>query len=555
MSLVQEHARRAGRRAHAPTLAERLLAALRDHGARAVFGIPGDFALPLFQAIERSGILPLYTLSHEPGIGFAADASARVSGGLGAVAVTYGAGALNLVNAVAGSYAERSPVVVMSAAPSRAQRGGGLLVHHHVRAADTQLRIFREITCDQAVIDDPATAPQAIARVLRTCIDRSLPGYIELPKDLMDAPCAAIDPLPPEHADPDAAAACAEEVLSRVRGARAPVLMVGVEVRRHGIEDRVADLAKRLGIPVVTSFMGRGLLAGPGSPVLGSYLGCAGHNDITNLVENADLHLLLGVIVSDTNFGVSARQIDLRKAIHAFDGQVTIGHHVYPRVPLAALIDAMLARVPARTIAPPHHRVTPCPAALPPDDAPIAPIDIARAVNDQMRAHGPMPVAADVGDCLFTAMDIDHTHLVAPGYYAGMGFGVPAGLGIQASTGRRPLILVGDGAFQMTGWELGNCRRYGWDPIVLVLNNRSWEMLHVLAPGLSCTRLEDWHFADIAASLGGVGRRVATRADLKQALDAALAERGRFQLIDVMLPEGAISATLARFVEALRQNA
>jgi indolepyruvate decarboxylase len=92
-----------------------------------------------------------------------------------------------------------------------------------------------------------------------------------------------------------------------------------------------------------------------------------------------------------------------------------------------------------------------------------------------------------MGDCLFTAMDIEHTALVAPGYYATMGFGVPAGLGLQAATNERPLILVGDGAFQMTGWELGNCRRYGWDPIVLVFNNASWEMLRTFQPESAST--------------------------------------------------------------------
>ena len=64
-----------------------------------------------------------------------------------------------------------------------------------------------------------------------------------------------------------------------------------------------------------------------------------------------------------------------------------------------------------------------------------------------------MPMTADMGDCLFTAMEIENHGLAAPGYYAGMGFGVPAGIGVAAATGRRTLILVGDGAFQMTGWR------------------------------------------------------------------------------------------------------
>ena len=133
----------------------------------------------------------------------------------------------------------------------------------------------------------------------------------------------------------------------------------------------------------------------------------------------------------------------------------------------------------------------------------IAPDDIARGVNDLFDRHGPMPIAADIGDCLFTAMEIAHTDLTAPGYYAGMGYGVPAGIGAQLATGRRALILVGDGAFQMTGWELGNCRRLGIDPVVILFNNTSWEMLRAFQPESAFNDLDDWRFADIA----GLDRR------------------------------------------------
>ena len=101
-----------------PTLGRALLDALRDHGTHELFGIPGDFVLPFFKIIEECHVLPFYTLSHEPAVGFAADAAARFHGGLSAAIVTWGAGAFNLVNATAGAYAERVPVVVISAALS-----------------------------------------------------------------------------------------------------------------------------------------------------------------------------------------------------------------------------------------------------------------------------------------------------------------------------------------------------------------------------------------------------------------------------------------------------
>lgn len=129
----------------------------------------------------------------------------------------------------------------------------------------------------------------------------------------------------------------------------------------------------------------------------------------------------------------------------------------------------------------------------------------AAAVNDLMREHGLHPLASDMGDCLFKAMDMDPTALIAPGCHATMGYGVPAGLGMQAATGRRPLVLVGDGAFQMTGWELGNARRYGWDRIVLVFNNAGWEMRRAFEPGARFNDLERWDVAARAASMGGDG--------------------------------------------------
>jgi indolepyruvate decarboxylase len=534
-------------------LSESLLTALRDHGAGELFGIPGDFALPLFDQIERSRILPLYTMSHEPGVGFAADAAARHRGGLGVAVVTYGAGALNLVNAVAGAYAERVPLVVISGAPAAHEAASGLQLHHQVKTLGSQWRVYREITAAQARLDDAATAPADIARVLAVARRSSLPVYIEVPRDMAAVPCRRVEPLPTPLPDRHAVAACADEVLQRLQAAERPVLMVGVEVRRYGLEAAVAELARRLALPTVTSFMGRGLLAGAGAPLIGTYLGVAGDPALTAQVEGSDGLLLLGVILSDTNFAVSRERIDLRRTVQALDGEVRLGWHVYPEIPLAALVDALLERVPSRhnmrVVPPPAPPIAGCPA----DDADITPRDIACALNDLLQREGARTVVSDIGDCLFTGLDLSPTALLAPGYYATMGYGVPAALGVQAATGERPLVLVGDGAFQMTGWELGNAARHGSDPIVVVFNNGAWEMLRAFQPQSRFNELGCWDFASMAAGLGGDGHRVQTRRELVQALRVAAATRGRFQLIDVRLAPGAISETLQRFVSGVKR--
>ncbi|WMW65555.1 thiamine pyrophosphate-dependent enzyme [Nitratidesulfovibrio liaohensis] len=203
------------------------------------------------------------------------------------------------------------------------------------------------------------------------------------------------------------------------------------------------------------------------------------------------------------------------------------------------------------------------------DEAPVTPDDIAVLLNDFYdgvtvgQGAGtatvaepeplPWPLACDIGDCLFTALSVRPVPMVGPGYYASMGFGVPAGMGLQMTTGQRSLTLVGDGAFQMTGMELGNCARLGIDPVVMVFNNASWEMLRVFQPETSYSAINTLDFAAFADALGGRGHRVTTRRELASAFAAATTERGRFQLIDVRLEKGAISDTLANFVAGVKR--
>src|SRR5208282_5435959 len=189
----------------------------------------------MFDVMARGDILPLFTMSHEPALSYAADAAARVGGGVGVAAVTYGAGALNLINGVAAAYAERSPLVVVSGAPARRRHRSVLGVHHQVRGLDSQFHLFQEITCAQAVLDDPETAPALIARTLKECLQQSLPVYFEIPRDMQLAQCGPVERLPQDPSDPETVAECAAEIAGMVRAAKRPVLMIGVEVRRHGL--------------------------------------------------------------------------------------------------------------------------------------------------------------------------------------------------------------------------------------------------------------------------------------------------------------------------------
>jgi indolepyruvate decarboxylase len=174
-------------------------------------------------------------------------------------------------------------------------------------------------------------------------------------------------------------------------------------------------------------------------------------------------------------------------------------------------------------------------------------------MNAFIDAHPEVPLVADTGDALFASVEIRSNECIAPAYYATMGFAVPAALGLQVSTGRRPLVLVGDGAFHMTGPEISHAGDYGCNPVVVVLNNTSWEMLQAFFPEARYNRTVGWPFAKLAELWGGHGRIAATPGQLADALADAWASPA-FWIIEVPLASGDISPVLGRFVEAFKKK-
>src|SRR5882724_3135852 len=187
---------------------------LHRRGVRHSFGVPGDFALPTFAWLEKSKIENI-TMTHEPGAGFAADAYSRLNG-IGLVAVTYCVGGLNVLNAIAGAYAEKSPVVVVSGAPGREDRKKDPLLHHKVKTFETQRRVYDEVTVASCVLLDEERAAAEIVRCVEACLLHKRPVYIEVPHDMVDREIPTLqvpDPVKAES-DPKTLAAALEETLA-----------------------------------------------------------------------------------------------------------------------------------------------------------------------------------------------------------------------------------------------------------------------------------------------------------------------------------------------------
>ena len=234
-----------------------------------------------------------------------------------------------------------------------------------------------------------------------------------------------------------------------------------------------------------------------------------------------------------------------------------VGYHRYQDTPLERIVAGLLES-PALVSWPPHAPAVPVPMSggTEPRSADSAPMTAARlieAANEFVEAHPEVPLVSDTGDCLFAAVEIQSNDCVAPAYYATMGFAVPAALGLQVSSGRRPLVLVGDGAFQMTGSEIAHAPALGCNPIVVLLNNNRWEMLQAFYPHAGYNETVPWPFARLAELWGGRGVVAGTIGELRAALREAWQAPG-FTLIEVPLAKGDISPVLSRFVKAFKER-
>src|SRR3954470_23112341 len=205
------------------TIGQYLIDRLYALGVRHVFGIPGDYVLTLYKMLEESPI-QIVGMTREDSAGFAADAYARIRG-LGCVAVTYCVGGLSACNSIAGAYAEKSPVVVLSGSPGISERDRNPLLHHKVKGFETQLEVFEKITVASAVLDDPLTAFSEIDRVLSAAVRYKRPVYLEIPRDRLQAkqlaPHRPPTGLPPS--DPEALREALDEACSMLTAAKRPM--------------------------------------------------------------------------------------------------------------------------------------------------------------------------------------------------------------------------------------------------------------------------------------------------------------------------------------------
>jgi len=370
-------------------------------------------------------------------------------------------------------------VVIISGAPGVKEREKNPLLHHKVKEFDTQLKVFKQLTVATTVLNDAEIAFQEIDRVIHAALRYKRPVYIELPRDMVDVPGRAHHRPQDIHeaSDPHTLAAALAEATDMIHQARKPVIIADVEVHRFGLQDELLKLAQKTNIPVAATILGKSVIAESHPTYLGVYEGAMGREPVRRYVESSDCVILLGAFMTDINLGIFTARLDPGRSIYATSEKLSIRYHNYEDVRFKDFMRGLLRARLKRRVLPriPH----PKPAAVFRPRPGMARVTVERLFQrlDSFLGRN-MAVIADVGDALFGAADLhirQRTEFLSPAYYTSMGFAIPASVGAQLANPRlRPLVLVGDGAFQMTGLELATVARYGLNPIVIVLNNSGY---------------------------------------------------------------------------------
>ncbi len=536
------------------TIAAHLARRFRELGVETGFGIVGDFALRMFGALEGEGF-SIRVTTDEQGAGFAADAYARLRG-FGVVATTYSVGGLKVANALANAWAEQVPLLLLSGAPGVAERASDPMLHHRVKSFDTQMTIMSDLTCAQAVLNSRHTAADEIDRVIRQILAQQRPGYIEVPRDMIgvpiDGPDGGIVPELPTL-DTEALREAIEAVMVEFSRARRIAIHAGVMVSRRCLQADLLALAESAAIPVATSSLARGVFPERHDLGLGLYLGALSPSPIVRAVEDSDVLLSLGVLQTDLTLGAFTANIDHHRLILASDTEVTVGYRTYKDVPLWAFLPALAKEVVAQGVSvshdplPGHEEFTPTDADLTVERA----VDAISAHIDSR--HG---LLLDPGEALFSSVDMRLPAWgLASAYYATMGYAVPGALGAGlADPSVRPVVVVGDGAFSMTGLEAAACAFHGVPAIILVLDNSGYGTQRPILDGpfndippLSIERLPEVFGR-------GSGVSVTTERELDDALTQACAS-DELCLIRIRLPQAGRSAALSRLGAALAAKA
>ncbi|WP_112264204.1 alpha-keto acid decarboxylase family protein [Lentzea terrae] len=537
------------------TVGQYLVDRLHQLGLDHLFSIAGDYSIDWLNRYVTPSSIEIIEEVNEVNAGYAADGYARLKG-IGALCVTYSAGALCAVNAVAGAYVEKVPLVLINGTPSIKRtltfEQTGFSSHHFISGRETDRQSFEHITVATVRIDNPDLAPLEIDYALTQCISERRPVYVELLEDMVDLEC---EPprgvLKPARvlSDEVSLEQSVAQICAKLDSAENPLIWVGVEIDRLGLQDKAMSLIRQLNVPFVTELMSKSVLPEDDPHFFGVLDGQASSAAVADLVKRSDFTLALGVWLTDINslgwdpdFDTTAfASMDAVKLGTYFGGQVALEH----------LIDGILEkRLAPKVWSVPEKPVYGAPTTASTDQITYQGFyDFVQQYIDEDTIVGSDSSLNYFGSLL---LDVPgQGAFVAQSSYSSIGYIAAAATGLCLAKGpsRRVMVFSGDGGFQMTAQCLSTQTRFKLNPVIFVIDNgvygvEQWladsTVFHTDKPFYESCVLHPWNYSKLADVFGCRGWKVSTYGELQDAVAGALANSTSPSIIQVVVPDKSI---------------
>ena len=547
------------------TVGDYLLHRLAELGVSEIFGVPGDYNLEFLDHIVAHPAIRWVGNANELNAGYAADGYGRLRG-MSAVVTTFGVGELSAANAIAGSYAEQVPVLHIVGGPSKDAQATRRALHHSLGDGDFEhfFRISREITCAQANLM-PATARREIDRVLSEVREQKRPGYILLSTDVARFPTE-----PPGAPLPRYTGGTSPRALSLFTDAATELIadheltvLADLLVHRLQVVEKLEALLAADVVPYATLMWGKSLLDESSPNYLGIYAGSASAEPVRTAIEDAPVLVTAGVVFTDMVSGFFSQLIDPARAIDIGQYQSSVAGLVFAPLEMDAALDALAGILTRRGITSPPATPTsdqlplekPETADSPTRDRPLTQQMLWNRLCDALTPGN--VVLADQGTSFYGMADHrlpQGVTFIGQPLWGSIGYTLPAALGAGlAEPDRRTVLLIGDGAAQLTIQELGTFSREGLSPVIVVVNNDGYTVERAIhGETAPYNDIVSWSWTDIPNALG-VANHLAFRAhtygELDDALTAAAQHKDRMVLVEAVLPRLEIPRLLVELVQ------
>src|SRR6266496_1987761 len=505
---------------------------LADEGITDCFGVPGDYAFPVGDAVDRNPNIKWIGCSNELNASYAADGYARVRGAA-MLSTTYAVGELSAINGVMGAKAERSLVYHVVGMPSYQNQRLRKTMHHTLGDGifDKFIDISAQAACCHAVIN-PDNCVIEMERVIAEARRNNQPAYIVVPSDYALAPITPADVRPMTIKSNETSLQKTVAVITeRLKSAKSVVALPAFTISRLGLQKEARAAIEAIGCPFATTSMEKSIIDESHPQFAGMYSGVLSTEETRQIVEGAELVLDIGGVSlnDETTAGFSGR-LDFGRFVSIGLNDVRIGEQVFGNVRLADML-AALAKL--ESPAPPYRRT--------PEHAPGANGSSSDKVTmDALYSRyaafirpGDSVVlesgSSSLGLPPMTLPDDVQVHIQM--LWGSIGWATGAAFGIAlADPNRKAILITGEGSHQLTANEIGNMGRYGANPIIFCLNNDGYMVERALEPNpdWAYNDLAKWRYADLPRALGcgdWLTARVETLGELDAAMKAARESR------------------------------